>query len=162
MRIYTVYELPGAPLDAGGVVFVREGFSWPAFFFSWIWALIHKLWLVTMGLFVVLAALAALFEALHIDPTAVSVMSVAVQFFFALQANDFWRWTLERQGYRFVALQSARNLQEAELAFFRSPPGQALIATGRARPMAKPASGPVWPKRDTHEDVLGLFPKADT
>lgn len=162
MRIYTVYELPGAPLDAGGVVFVREGFSWPALFFSWIWALSHRLWLVTIGFLAVSLALAALLEALHIDPATGLLISLAVQIFFALQANDFWRWTLERQGYQLVAILSARHMQDAELSFFQSPAGRALLATGRAMPVTKPATTPIWPKRETNgEDVLGLFPKAD-
>lgn len=161
MRIYTVYELPGAPLDAGGVVFVREGFSWPALFFNWIWALTHKLWLVALGFLIVSAVLAGLIDALQIDPTTSLLISLAVQIFFALQANDFWRWSLERQGYQLVAIQSARRLQDAELSFFQSPAGRALMTSDRTS-VAKPFTAPVWPKRETHgEDVLGLFPKAE-
>ena len=41
MRIYTLHEPKDAALE---VVPIKEGFSWPAFVFSPIWALWHRLW----------------------------------------------------------------------------------------------------------------------
>ena len=38
------------PIDK--MVPVKEGFCWPAFFFSLFWTLWHRLWLVTLGLVV--------------------------------------------------------------------------------------------------------------
>lgn len=161
MRIYTVHELPGAPLDGGGVVFLREGFSWAALFFTWIWALVNKLWLVAGLFFAISVALAAVLEWLVIDQTAALMVTLAIQIFFAMEANELRRWTLERRGYRLIRIVAARNQQDAELAFFGSPQGQALMTRG-PRPTEMSDTGPIWPKRQTYgEDVLGLFPKAD-
>jgi hypothetical protein len=33
---------------------VKKGFSWPAFFFTWVWAFIKKLWIPGIGIFVAL------------------------------------------------------------------------------------------------------------
>lgn len=36
---YKIYQNPQGEYEA-----VKEGWSWPAFFFSWIWAMVKKLW----------------------------------------------------------------------------------------------------------------------
>ena len=48
--VYTVHMRRPA-LDPGTRLrLVKEGFSWPAFFFSFVWALWSRLWLVAAGL----------------------------------------------------------------------------------------------------------------
>lgn len=37
-----------------GYVFVKQGFSWPAFFFGALWALVRKMWLPTFAVMVIL------------------------------------------------------------------------------------------------------------
>ena len=46
MRFYTVHILPGDPDPGDSIVLVEEGFCWPAFLLSPLWALWHRLWLV--------------------------------------------------------------------------------------------------------------------
>ena len=41
-RLYTVHLLDDASDD--GLVLVKEGFSWPAFFVAVPWALFHRMW----------------------------------------------------------------------------------------------------------------------
>ena len=38
---YSVFEHPGNRFEA-----VKQGWSWPAFFFTWVWALVKNLWVV--------------------------------------------------------------------------------------------------------------------
>jgi len=45
MKHYDVYQ---------GCEAVKRGFSWPAFFFSWIWAISRRLWLQAIVIFVAL------------------------------------------------------------------------------------------------------------
>lgn len=50
MRVYTVHvRTPAERLDRD-IHLVKEGFSWPAFFFSAVWALWVRLWLVAVVL----------------------------------------------------------------------------------------------------------------
>jgi len=46
VKTYKVYEH-----DIHGYEAVKQGFSWPAFFFGFIWALVKKLWKISVVLF---------------------------------------------------------------------------------------------------------------
>ena len=63
---YTVHEPPQRPADrvarAEALEFVRDGFSWQAFFFAPAWLFERKIW---TGLLVYMAAIAALAAAWH-------------------------------------------------------------------------------------------------
>lgn len=161
MRIYTVHELAGAPADGKGVVFVREGFSWPALVFTVFWLGFERQWLalaIYMGLGFTLAALGA---ALGLGKEAMAILSLAMQVFLAASANDIRRWTLRRHGYRDIGVAGGRTLSEAERDFFRRWDGPASAPRAPSSG-GTAASGGVWPRRAAPEDQgpLGLFPRA--
>ncbi len=165
MRFYTVHERVGAPVDGNGIVFVREGFCWPALFLTIFWLGFQRLWLALALYVAAVLAVAALGEALRLDPQALAILSVALQVLLAAQANDIRRWTLRRNGYREIGLASGRTLSEAERDFFRRWDGPAPAPRAPARSsgsMMAPA-GAVWPRRSVDEDhgALGLFPRAE-
>ena len=61
MTLYSVYEPPSEAQDledrADSLVFVKEGFSWPALFVPGFWLLYRRMWLelvLFLGLFLVL------------------------------------------------------------------------------------------------------------
>lgn len=162
MRIYTVHELPGAPLDGAGIVLVKEGFSFPAFLLSWIWLAFNRLWIafaIWLGLTAVVSFLAERFLGVE----AAAVCSLALQLLLGFEGNDIRRWTLARKGYREIGISGGSSLEEAERRFFAKWDRPLDVA-----PVA-PLSAPVWPRRNavapapantaTHE-VFGLFPEA--
>lgn len=118
MRVYTVHLGP-VPEDApaGGerdMVLVKEGFSWPAFFFSVLWAVSRGMWLTAVLLFLASALLGWAVEALALDAESESAVTLA---FFALVgsfANDWRRAALERRGYEEVGVVAAPGLEAAE------------------------------------------------
>ncbi|MBX3494811.1 MAG: DUF2628 domain-containing protein [Parvibaculum sp.] len=156
MRIYTVHELPGAPLDGAGIVLVKEGFSVPAFVFSWAWLLWHRLW-IAAALWIALIIVVSLVAQNLLGAEGAAICSLALQLMLGFEANDIRRWTLARKGYRMVGLAGGGNLEEAERAFFAkwdrplnvapAPPPKRVWGR-RAETAAKP------------DDVFGLFPKA--
>lgn len=48
MKQFKIYVQPRGACEA-----VKEGWSWPAFLFGFLWALIKKLWKLALGLFAV-------------------------------------------------------------------------------------------------------------
>jgi hypothetical protein len=157
MTIYTVL----APPDAGSAgpdrdrfVFIKEGFSWPAFFFTSIWLLIRRMWLVF--LLYVLAAAAVVFVSAKISPVVIWPIVMLFGFLVALEANNLRRWTLERRGYRFIGVAIGHRLAEAEFRFFSTWPGVVEAATPVVPP--KPAAPAILPPVATGE-IVGLFPK---
>jgi len=160
MRIYTVHELSGAPLEDKGIVLVREGFCWPAFAFNFLWLLWHRLWLVLLAYVALALVLSAAVEWLNLAPAAAFVSSLTLQLLLGFEANDLRRWTLARRGYRTVGITAGHTLVEAEHKFFTRWSGPVA-----GTPISAPAhKGAIWPRRPSsvHDGggVLGLFPKA--
>ncbi|MDZ4381045.1 MAG: DUF2628 domain-containing protein [Parvibaculum sp.] len=162
MRIYTVHELPGAPLDGAGLVLVKEGFSFPAFLLSWVWLAFNRLW-IALALWIGLTAVVSFLAERLLGVEAAAVCSLALQLLLGFEGNDIRRWTLARKGYREIGISGGSSLEEAERRFFEKWDRPLDVA-----PVA-PLTAPVWPRRDAvaaapantamHE-VFGLFPEA--
>ncbi len=122
MRFYTVHERPVAIGEERDVVFVKEGFCWPAFVMAPLWGLHHRLWL---GVIVYLAAsglLAAGAEAAAFDAAARSALTGGFALMVGFEANDWRRRALSRRGYRLLGVSAGGNLDAAERRFFTAQP----------------------------------------
>ena len=123
-RVYTVHLRAWANSADKDAVFLREGFSWGAFIFSFLWALWHRLWFVALIFLGVSFALALLPEFLELDPFSEIALSVAAALLIGWHANDFRRRALERQGFVTAGVVAAPNLVEAERRFFAKLAGR--------------------------------------
>lgn len=103
---------------ADRIVFVREGFAVFALLFPLLWLLVHRMWWVLIGFAVILAAVNAGATLMGLGETATSLALLVLTLFFALNANELRRWTLERRGYQVVGAVSGRNRDECEIRFF--------------------------------------------
>lgn len=175
MKVFTVHEPP----DAGSrrldrIVFVKEGFSWPALFVPMFWLLWHRMWWVLLAWLAIGAGLGVVGEVFESLGFVVGVASVLFAFWFALEANALRRWSLAQKGWRMLDVAAGRDREEAEQSFFRRDSAQPASArpaansasgrstpgyygsAGRARaPVARPA-GP-----GGKEPVIGLFPQPE-
>lgn len=97
MRIYTVHYRPAAADD--DLVLVKEGFCWPAFLFTTLWALWHRLWVVALGLAAVTAVIGVGGALLGLGPVADAALSLGATLLVGFVANDLRRWTLMRRGF---------------------------------------------------------------
>lgn len=154
MSVYTVQ----APNDAFGepdvekAIFLREGFSWPAFFFGIFWLAAQGLWLST-ALWLVMCCVFAWLAIWHFDFGTSFWIFLALRILLGLEANGLRRRKLAGRRYRLVDIVSADALESAERVFFNRWPH------ARARsPESGLAPAPV-PSEET--DVLGLFPRPE-
>ena len=118
MRIYTVQQGPDPRSAGDDIEFVRDGFSWGAFFFTLIWPLYHGLWLVSVLVLVLSSALGAVIELAGFDDLGRGAVWLAAALVFGYEANNLRRWTLSRRGWRQVGLVGGRTLADAEHRFF--------------------------------------------
>ncbi len=125
MRIYSVHMRRQSLDPDRDMVLVKEGFSWPALFFSVFWALWCRLWWVALGLVVVNVVVSAVLTVLGADPVSEAAISFGMAILFALLANDLKRWTLARRGFRQVGVVAATNAETAEHRFFDLHPERA-------------------------------------
>lgn len=113
MKMYTVH-LRRHGLDPDrDVVLVREGFSWPAFFLSFVWALWHRLWLAATLIIVANAVISFCIHFLRPDPLSQVVVALGVAAIIGYLANDYRQEKLAQLGYAFDGVVSGLNKDHA-------------------------------------------------
>ena len=149
MTTYTVLIPPDAhregPSEAtlARTLFVKDGFCWPALFLAIPWLLFRRLWLVLLGYLVFVIVVEA--GAQFLGDMAPGIIGMGLSLLFAFEANNLRRWTLERRGWRMVAVVEGRNREEAEIRFFAhiaSEQARAPVSPTPAAPSGVPAQAP--------------------
>jgi hypothetical protein len=136
------------------IVFVKDGFSWPALFFAGPWLIFRRMWLVLAGYVVAGLAIGSVGNAVGEGAAAAAILLLHV--LFALEANELRRWTLQRHGYRLIGMVEGRGLEEAEIRYFAAAEARSVPATPSPSP-ALPPLGTIQPSAEAG-DVIGLFP----
>ncbi|MBM3568941.1 MAG: DUF2628 domain-containing protein [Alphaproteobacteria bacterium] len=99
MRVYTVHVRPSLP-DDPDIVLVKEGISWPGFFFAPLWLLWHRLWGAFFLLLAVEVALALAFSRLlSVAPIVELAASLGISVLVGLEGPELRRAKLARQGH---------------------------------------------------------------
>jgi hypothetical protein len=101
------------------VVLVKDGFSWPAFFFTLIWALWHRLWFFALIIAASGVAIGFASEMLNLDPLTDAAVGFAWSVLIGFEANDARRRALARRDYDVEDVVLAINLAQAEHRFFQ-------------------------------------------
>jgi Protein of unknown function (DUF2628) len=122
MRVYTVHMRRPALDPEADFRLVKEGFSWPAFFFSFLWALWSRLWLVAAGLLALDLAANALLSLLDGNFWTQTALSLGLAILIGVFANDLKRWTLFRRGFLEVAVVTGNGIDAAERRFWDQRP----------------------------------------
>lgn len=121
MRFYTIHERPAQ--TAGGdadVLAIASGFRWWAAIMPIIWLLWHRLWL-GLALYLLFSVALGIALALgDIAEPAATAIGLAVSLLIGFSAADYWRWTLERRGWRLVAVLRADAAVDAEELYLRN------------------------------------------
>src|ERR1700719_4268856 len=165
MSVYTVHEPP--PLRAGAAAsdverfaFVRDGFSWWAFLFAPLWMLRHRMWLGLVGYVVVAGAIEVPVRLSGAPGFAASVIGLLLSLLVGLEAGTLRRFTLNRRGWKNLAVVSGDDLEDAERRFFdawlqrkSSPSGVSHALLRRPSSASRHRRGPLG------SDVIGLFPE---
>jgi hypothetical protein len=164
MKTYTLHlprdAQPGDPEVLDRADLVKDGFSWSAFLFTFLWFLFHRLWLAGLVVLVAMLAFDVVLAALHVRPLAGTVAHLLVMLLIGFEANSVRRWTYLRRDRPVVDVVSGFDRDEAAAkAFARwlSGPVQPRVPLTRA-----PASAPLGSYRSgPSEPVIGLFPEPE-
>ena len=115
-RIYTVHRRH-AGIDHD-LVLVKDGFSWPAFFFTVLWALWHRLWRFALLILAGAIGISLFSDALGLDPLTDAALGLAWTLLVGFEANDARRRALARRGFVMDDIVYADGLAAAEHRFF--------------------------------------------
>ncbi len=120
MPMYTVHVRASdfdSPTALERAVYVREGFSWAAFLLTPLWCIFRRCWLALVVWLGVGGSILLAGRYFAIAPEAIAAALVIMPIFFALEAAQFRRRSLERRGYRFADTVSGHGRDEAETRF---------------------------------------------
>ena len=136
LREFEIFSKPSCPTVA-----VKQGFSWPGFFFTWIWALGRELWLKAAVIFIVCVATTALSAILPLVGVPLGgLVGLAVGLIVGSNGN-YWKCRkLEEDGYQFVAVVEARSGASAVAAHALGK-GRSVVRTSAGGPFPGP---PHW------------------
>ncbi|MBT3991255.1 MAG: DUF2628 domain-containing protein [Rhodospirillaceae bacterium] len=129
MRIYTLHQ-PKDPTTE--VVPVKEGFSWPAFFVSPLWALWHRLWFWAVGFVAANIVLGWILTTAGGNEFVTSTASFALALIIGWTANDLRRRKLTKRGFEESAVLVANNKETAIARFLMAAPTASPTPTNRA------------------------------
>lgn len=116
MKQYKIYTDPSGTTQA-----VKQGWSWPAFFFNAIWALVKQIWLLGLLTFPVMlllwvssaAAGNVQGESGQIISGMVSLAWIIFKIIFGAGGNSWREKNLTARGFKYVATVSASNPNRA-------------------------------------------------
>ncbi|POF32940.1 DUF2628 domain-containing protein [Roseibium marinum] len=145
-------NLAGDPRQSDRLAFVPDGFSFLAFFFSPIWLLVHRMWLILLAYLAVTLVIEVLAQ--FVSSGAMGLAALIVSILFALEAQALRRWSLERKGWRVVGIVEGKGVAEAELRFLHKA-GEMAISSGTGQELRRPAPAPIIPRVGS-EQVVGL------
>ncbi len=109
MHAYRVFKYPEKGYKA-----VKDGFSWPGFFFTSIWGLSRQLWLVSVALVLVSLAVSGLFiELAAKNPFLPLGVNLIFGLVVGLNGNAWRTRNLHDRGYTLVGRINARSPEDA-------------------------------------------------
>ncbi len=125
MRLYSVH-LRRHGLDPDrDIVLVKEGFSWPAFIFSFLWALRHRLWLAALAIFLAVTTLNGAIYWLRPDGLSQVALSLGLGVIIGYLGNDLRRRKLTHQGFAFAGAVSGDDPDQALRRYLDGDPALA-------------------------------------
>jgi hypothetical protein len=155
MATYSVFEPPSrnGVRAADRIAFIRDGFSWGAFFLGPLWMLWRRLWLVFIGIAALLVAVEIGMQLATVPFGARAVVAFLIALLLGLEGASLRRWTLRRRGWSDHGIVIAGDREAAERRFFDAWAQGRTAANTPSRPAVavRPAGAA--------SDVVGLFPE---
>ena len=118
MAIFSVFVPADAQLAPEKIVFLRDGFSTPAFVFGPAWLLWKRAWLPAATVVALLSLLPLLAKLPAVSPLLPGFLGIALAFWVGFEGRQILGWSLKRRGYVESDLVVAENEEEAEEIYF--------------------------------------------
>ena len=117
MASFSVFAPPDAQLAPEKIVFLRDGFSTPAFLLGPVWLLWKRAWLPAATV-IALMSLLPLLAKLEASLLLPGFLGLALAVWLGFEGRQILAWSLRRRGYVESDLVVAENEEEAEEVYF--------------------------------------------
>lgn len=122
MKQYKVFKHPSGAIEA-----VKQGWSWPAFFFSFIWAMVKKMWALGVGFFAAFFILGIILGLAGVKENAanglINIAAIIVNIVFGVNGNAWREKNLLSRGFEFRDTVTAANPDGAMALILKSDRG---------------------------------------
>jgi hypothetical protein len=118
MAIFTVHTPAAEPDASDKFVFLRDGFSIPAFVFGPLWLLWNRAFLAAGAWLGLLAVLGLFGRTLGVGLESLWFVNVALSLALAFEGSEVLAWSLARRGYCASGVVMGETATEAEDYFF--------------------------------------------
>lgn len=118
MKSYKVFKHPDGSTEA-----VKQGWSWPAFFFGFIWAFVKKLWALGAGVLIaifMLGFILGLADAGEGAEALINIVAIIINVVFGVNGNQWRSKNLLSRGFEQVDTLDAANPDEASALFLKA------------------------------------------
>jgi hypothetical protein len=100
------------------IVFLRDGFSTPAFLLGPVWLLWKRAWLPAATVIALMSLLPLLAKLPEASPLLPGFLGLALAAWLGFEGRQILAWSLRRRGYVESDLVVAENEEEAEEVYF--------------------------------------------
>jgi hypothetical protein len=116
MKEYKVVEHPIGKIEP-----VKQGWSWPAFFFNWVWALIKRMWGIAVTFFLISLFMEIIIDGAEfgIGMIVMFIVSIVIVFIFGMNGNDWREKNLLSRGFDFRMTVEALNQDHAVSTYLK-------------------------------------------
>ena len=118
LKLYTIHTRPGGDATLERPLFLREGFNWFAFLFTFLWAFYHRLWRFGGAILLANLSLVLFSRTGLLGEATLPVVQFGLQIIVGFMANDALRARLRREGYLFQDIAGGDSLLAAEQRYF--------------------------------------------
>ncbi len=103
---------------------IKTGFSWPAFIFTGVWFTAKRMYFIGIGYSITWAAIFILKFQLEQSESiflwGLVFVEITLWTSIGLYANQIWKWSLSKRGYRLVAEVEAQSSHQAIHEFIQN------------------------------------------
>ena len=157
-------EAPDIEARADALQFVKEGFSWPAFFVPALWLIYCRMWIELVLFVVIFGALQWVFGVDKPGQDLLGWVMIGLFALFAFEANDLRGAALERRGYRLIGVAEGRSRTRSRALLLPHLAAAARKAGADRAAPARAERDSEQRRRPAHagegDEVIGLFPQA--
>ena len=118
MNQYKIFKHPSGVCEA-----VKQGWSWPAFFFGVVWAMVKKMWALGLGVllaFVLLGIVSGVAAGASGSDALFNVVNLIAAIVFGMNGNQWREKNLVARGFEHMDTVTAGNPEGATALYFKA------------------------------------------
>ncbi|MFN0265135.1 DUF2628 domain-containing protein [Tepidamorphus sp. 3E244] len=171
MVLYTAHAPQGAAPTgrdaADKVVFIKDGFAFGGFIFTFFWLFLHRVWLAAIVVLALTMAISTIGQILPEYATEAWLVGLLLSLMVGLEGNEWRRRALERKGYTLIGVASGRDQAECERRILEdwiegapARPGRFVATPTATSSIPVPREGASRPAaRKGYGGIVGMFPE---